>query len=488
MGVFDHHDRCVDHRADGDGDAAERHDVRIEALVMHDQERDQNPHREGEDRHEGAADMQQEKDGHQRDDEALLEKLSFQIVDSALDEVAAVVDGLDGYSFRQSRLQFLQFRFDGVDRREGVFSVAHDDDPADGFAFAVQVHQAAAQLGPQVYMGDVPDQDGRAVLVHPDGRVLYVLDGLDVAQTSHHELGLAHLDQSAAHVVVAALQGRAYFRQGNVVGQQLVGIDLDLVLLDVTADGSHFGHPGHAHQLIAQKPVLDGAQLLKVVPVSAVDHIFEGPADAGGVRSQGGRHAAGKPIRHIVEILQDPAAGPVHVGAVFEDDVDERVAEERIAAHGFRKGHPQHGRRERIRDLVFDDLRGLARIFGEDDHLHVAQVGDGVYGRAEHCIDPGQSDQEGEDDHQQAVIDRGLYDLFQHDFLCKRSGNKESGMGPDSMRTIHFRIRFVGRCGYHFRDGSRLSAGRLCVRLRPLLQHFPDNLLQAAFAIQHELG
>ena len=272
---------------------------------------------------------------------------------------------------------------------------------------------------------------GVAVFVHPDRRVLYVLDGLDIAETPHHKLGLAHLNQPAAHIVVAALQGRAHFRKGNVVGQQLVGIDLDLILLDIAADGSHFGHTRHTHQFIAQKPVLDGAQLLKVVPVSAVEHIFEDPADAGGVRPQRGRHPAGKPVGHIVEILQDPAAGPVHVRAVFEDDVDERVAEERIAAHGFRKGYAQHGCRERIRYLVFDDLRSLSRILGEDDHLHIAQVGDGVHGRAEHRPGAGQSDQEGEDDHQQAVIDRDLYDLFQHDFLCKRSGNALRRIGNE---------------------------------------------------------
>ena len=106
-------------------------------------------------------------------------------------------------------------------------------------------------------MGDVPDQNGRAVLVHPDGRVLDVLDRLDIAQAAHHKFDLAHFDKSAAHIVVAALQSRAHFRQGNVVGQQFVGIDLDLILLDVAADGSHFGHTGHAHQFIAQKPVLD---------------------------------------------------------------------------------------------------------------------------------------------------------------------------------------------------------------------------------------
>ena len=37
VGVFDHDDDRVHHRADGDGDAAERHDVRADALLEHDE-------------------------------------------------------------------------------------------------------------------------------------------------------------------------------------------------------------------------------------------------------------------------------------------------------------------------------------------------------------------------------------------------------------------------------------------------------------------
>ena len=36
--VLDHDDGGVDHRADGDGDAAERHDVGVDPLPAHDDE------------------------------------------------------------------------------------------------------------------------------------------------------------------------------------------------------------------------------------------------------------------------------------------------------------------------------------------------------------------------------------------------------------------------------------------------------------------
>jgi hypothetical protein len=44
--VFDHHHRCIDHRTDGDRDAAQRHDVGIDALVVHDDKRGQDAERQ----------------------------------------------------------------------------------------------------------------------------------------------------------------------------------------------------------------------------------------------------------------------------------------------------------------------------------------------------------------------------------------------------------------------------------------------------------
>ena len=39
--VLDHHDCGIDHRSDGNGDPAERHDVGVHTLVIHDDERHQ---------------------------------------------------------------------------------------------------------------------------------------------------------------------------------------------------------------------------------------------------------------------------------------------------------------------------------------------------------------------------------------------------------------------------------------------------------------
>ena len=59
--VLDHHHGSVDHRTDGDGDAAERHDVGVHALIAHDDERRQDAERQRDDGDERRAQVEQER-------------------------------------------------------------------------------------------------------------------------------------------------------------------------------------------------------------------------------------------------------------------------------------------------------------------------------------------------------------------------------------------------------------------------------------------
>ena len=54
VGVLDHDDRRVNHRANGDGDAAKAHDVGVDPLGVHHQESNQDRNRQGKDRHQRA--------------------------------------------------------------------------------------------------------------------------------------------------------------------------------------------------------------------------------------------------------------------------------------------------------------------------------------------------------------------------------------------------------------------------------------------------
>ena len=57
VGVLDHDDTGVDHGSDGDRDAAERHDVGVDALVIHHDEGEEDSERKQENCDQGASEM-----------------------------------------------------------------------------------------------------------------------------------------------------------------------------------------------------------------------------------------------------------------------------------------------------------------------------------------------------------------------------------------------------------------------------------------------
>lgn len=83
----------------------------------------------------------------------------------------------------------------------------------------------------------------------------------------------------------------------------------------------------------------------------------------------------------------------------------------------FDLGTGQHGRGERVGDLVFHDLRRLAWIFGVDDDLHVREVGKGVQRCAQHGDDAAQDDEQRGHQHQGLVSPGPFDDCGEHDFF-----------------------------------------------------------------------
>ena len=145
--------------------------------------------------------------------------------------------------------------------------------------------------------------------------------------------------------------------------------------------------------------------------------IHERPAHTRGIRTQRWPDPLRQPPAHVVEVLEHAAAGPIQVGAVFENYVDKRHAEKRVATHHFREGDGQHLRRDGIGHLVLDDLGGLTRIVREDDHLHIRQIGQRVERHRPHRIDPTQDDRDGPQEDENAIGDRPVDDAGQHPHL-----------------------------------------------------------------------
>ncbi len=144
--VLDHDYRGVDHGADGDRNTAERHDVGVHALVVHDDEGDQHAKRQRDDGDESGAQMEEEQEADERDDDEFLDELLLEVGDGAPDQARAIVGRNDLHSGGQAGLQLLELRLDGTDRFQRVLARSHDDDAAGDLAFAVQLGNPAAHL------------------------------------------------------------------------------------------------------------------------------------------------------------------------------------------------------------------------------------------------------------------------------------------------------------------------------------------------------
>ena len=184
------------------------------------------------------------------------------------------------------------------------------------------------------------------------------------------------------------------FITGRLYALSRAGSSTTWYCLHHAADGRDLGDVGHRLQLVLEEPVLQRAQFGQVVLAAPIDQrVLVDPADARGIGPQRRLRAGRQPALHLVQILEHPRAREVDVGAVLEQDVDERVAEERVAAHDLGPRHRQHRRRQRIGDLVLDDLRRLARIRRADDHLRVRKVGNRVERRRAHRPHAGNGDE-----------------------------------------------------------------------------------------------
>ena len=179
MRILDHDDRGIDHGANRDRDPAERHNVGVQPLLTHDDERDQNRDREGQNHDESRANVEEKYHANERDDETFLDQFLAQRLDRSFDQGRAVGDGHDLDALGKSLLQFLKLCLDALDDVIGVGAISYDDDPADDLAVTVQLRETATHVGPPLHRANVLQQDRRAVAIHTERDLLEVRDLLD---------------------------------------------------------------------------------------------------------------------------------------------------------------------------------------------------------------------------------------------------------------------------------------------------------------------
>ena len=105
--ILGHDDAGIDQHSYGDGDTAERHDVRRDARAVHEEERAEDSQRQRDGDHKDAAEMPKEEHMGKGNEKNLFDERVAQRVDGVIDENAAVVERDDVDAGGQARLNLV---------------------------------------------------------------------------------------------------------------------------------------------------------------------------------------------------------------------------------------------------------------------------------------------------------------------------------------------------------------------------------------------
>ena len=314
-------------------------------------------------------------------------------VERLVDQLGPVIEGDDGdlthrsvfeRPSRQPGRDLLDPVLHPVDHAEGVLHVPRDHHATDGGGARV-VQGTAPVGGTERHPGDIAYSDGRMVAGRHDG-LLELARFLDEPEPANEVLDAVDFDRARADVEVGFPDGVGHLHERDAVGAHRFGVDIDLILADVAADGRHLADPLHALKGVADDPILDGPKLVLVpapddvaVFVAALERVPKHLPERRRVGPEGGRHSLGyRAGWQRRQLLENPRAGPVEVDAIVEDDVDGGEPERRRATDGPDARDSEERRRQRVGDLILDVARRSPGPLGEHDLLVLSDVRDRV--------------------------------------------------------------------------------------------------------------
>ena len=202
--IFNHDNCRIHHRSDGNGDPAERHHIRVNALIVHHHKSPEDPQWQRNHRHQRGTQVEQEQRAHQYHHGKLFEQLVRQRFDRLLNQRGAIVDRNNLDALRQRFLQLAQFRFYRAKGFQRVLPVAHHDYAASNLPFTVKLRHAPADLRANANGGDIFQQD-RDAIAGGDHHIAKILQRAQIARCPHHILRFAHLQQGAAALFIGGL-------------------------------------------------------------------------------------------------------------------------------------------------------------------------------------------------------------------------------------------------------------------------------------------
>ena len=271
-----------------------------------------------------------------------------------------------------------EFLLDAVDDGQSVHPVAHHDNAANGFAFPLPLGNTFSNVRPERNCSQITDEHWRAVLgCYRNG--FEVPQRMEIAESANHVFRPAHFEQASADFVRTGSNSFDNRRERNSVSAKFVGVHVDLVLLDESADGGYLGDSGNSRELIAQIPILNAAQVGQTALMAVVhERVFIDPSRARRIRPDDGMHARRQTARDLLHVLENARTRPIQIRSVLKHDEDVGVAKHGLRAHGFYVRGGEKCRDNGIRDLVFDEAGRLTCPRRVDNHFHVGNVGQRV--------------------------------------------------------------------------------------------------------------
>ena len=158
------------------------------------------------------------------------------------------------------------------------------------------------------------------------------------------------------------------------VGDQLVGIQANLVFTRRASEAGHVDHVGYGLECLLDHPVLERLQFHDVVlGIGAVQGEEVDLADRAPVRANLRLQALGQ--RYLREPLDNFRAIPIVNGVVVENHGDARKPGQRYGAQILKVRNPVHYDLNGNRDLLLHFLRGPPRPLRDDRDVVVGDIG-----------------------------------------------------------------------------------------------------------------
>ena len=108
------------------------------------------------------------------------------------------------------------------------------------------------------------------------------------------------------------------------------------------------------------------------------DGVLVDPARASGIWPDSGMHVRGQPPGDLLQVFGHARPSPVEVGVILKDNEDIGVAEHGLGTHVLHVRSRKQSGHDRVGDLVLNHTRWFTGPRGVNNHLHVADVGQGI--------------------------------------------------------------------------------------------------------------